>query len=232
LAKVELREKEPYKIEINTKFLDFGRDKYIFADEQRFSGNFTGTREDRVSFSIKAKYLHPFFQKRYLNAIRSNIDKAGSKGEVLFEQMLITDNLNRENIFIVDQQITETSLNRRRMDLLALKQVRGNQYCFQLIEVKLGNNKELKKDVGLQLNQYLEHINANFEDWKQCYEKNYQQVKMTGIFEKPSHTEIKIINNTKGEVVVCGYSGVGEEYLDELRATYPLINVKQFKFNL
>jgi hypothetical protein len=232
LAKIVLRKNQPYEIVINTKFLNYGKHDYVFVKEERFNGNPSGKTKSRVSFNLTASHLHPFFQKKYLKKICRNIDKAGSKGEVMFEQMLITDNLNREDIFIIDQQITETSLKRKRMDLLALKQVSKNKYHFLLIEVKLGNNKELRKDVGVQLNQYLKHINANFSDWKQCYEKNYQQIRETRIFKKPDHEKIEIVNKTIGKVVVCGYSGVGKEYLKDLGKSYPEINVKQFKFSL
>lgn len=234
LAKVKFKKDKPYKIEINTKFLNYDKHRYIFEKEKRFSGNCSGKRKDRVSFEVSASNLHPFFQKKYLKAICRNIDKAGSRGELMFEQMLITDNINREDVFIIDRQITETSLKRKRMDLLALKQVsaNNNKYHFLLIEVKLGNNKELREDVGVQLNQYLKHININFNDWKQCYEKNYKQVKKTKIFKDPDYEEIEIVNKTKGEVIVCGYSGVGKEYLEVLQRTYPNIESKQFKFEL
>ena len=170
--------------------------------------------------------------KKYLKGICQNINKVSSSGELMFEQMLITDNLNREDVFFIDRQITETSLNKKRMDLLALKRTSNNKYHFLLIEVKLGNNQELREDVGVQLNQYLKHINNNFDAWKQCYEKNYQQVKETNIFKKPDFKKIEIVNKTKGEVAVCGYSGVGKEYLENLKRTYPKIKVKQFEFYL
>ena len=232
LAKVEFCTGLPYKILINTKFLDFGKDGYILKKENRFFGNPSAKGEGYVSFKVSAHHLHPFFQKKYLKGICQNINKVSSSGELMFEQMLITDNLNREDVFFIDRQITETSLNKKRMDLLALKRTSNNKYHFLLIEVKLGNNQELREDVGVQLNQYLKHINSNFDAWKQCYEKNYQQVKETNIFKKPDFKKIEIVNKTKGEVAVCGYSGVGKEYLENLKRTYPKIKVKQFKFYL
>lgn len=41
------------------------------------------------------------------------------------EQMLITDNLEGEEIILIDRQITDSNLNRRRIDLLGLKQAKN-----------------------------------------------------------------------------------------------------------
>ena len=40
-----------------------------------------------------------------------------------FEHILITDNLGRNDLIIIDRQVTETALKGKRIDLLALKQV-------------------------------------------------------------------------------------------------------------
>lgn len=64
--------------------------------------------------------------------------------------MLITDNLDRDELILIDRQVPDTKLN-RRMDLLALKQTQGSQYRFLVLEVKMGNNPELKDKVANQV---------------------------------------------------------------------------------
>lgn len=222
LAKVNIR-KGVYKISIHKKFATDD----VFAADERFYRKGKKSR-DYLIFSVNPDLLHPFFQKKHLDRFCSNVKEVNYGEEIAFEQKLITDNLEREEIFIIDRQVTETSLKRKRMDLLALEQMQGNEYRFLAIEVKLGNNRELRKDVGVQLQGYVNHINSHFDDWKLCYKKNYKQIKQTRIFDKPSFESIEIINDTKGLVAVGGYSGIGKKSIEELEHSYPDINVKQF----
>lgn len=224
LAKIELRN-TPYKISINKKF-----SSGVYEKDSRF-GKCTD-KNDYQCFSIDANLLHAFLQNKYMKRLFSNIKEVNSGAEVTFEQMLITDNIEREDFFIIDRQISETTLKRKRLDLLAIKQNKDNKYHFVVLEVKLGNNKELKKEVGKQLDSYKKHIDQHFHEWKDCYEKNYQQMKKTNIFEKPHFEKIEIENKTEGIVVVGGYSGLGETSIKELKKKYPGINVKLFKNQL
>lgn len=43
---------------------------------------------------------------------------------------------------------------------------------FCIIEVKLGNNPELRGDVITQIKGYISRISENFKDYKKCYELN------------------------------------------------------------
>lgn len=220
LAKVNLK-KLTYAVSINRKFA-----ADIHSGDKRFASPVC--EGDYCVFSLSPELLHPFFQAKYLKKLCSNIQKVNAGAEVTFEQMLITDNLDNDRIFIIDRQITETALKRKRVDLLALSQVEGNQYRFLVIEVKLGNNPELKRDVGEQLKSYIGHINAHFKEWKDCYERNYLQVKETGIFDRPLFRNVEILEGAKGLVVVGGYSGIGRKSIDELKKSYPEIEVKSF----
>ena len=122
---------------------------------------FNGTRADAPEFFVSRKqegaYVevtlnaeeHPrrFMQKRHIDQFCGRIKQVNYGEEIVFEQALITDNLGRQDLIIIDRQVTDSALYRRRMDLLALRQLEpeSNQYGFLVIEVKLGNNPELKK---------------------------------------------------------------------------------------
>lgn len=218
LAKVTIRAQD-YKISIHKKFAN-----HIFDNDRRFTKKPNG---DYCLFLISSALLHPFFQKKYLDKLCSNIKEVRHREEIVLEQMVITDNLERDDIFIIDRQVTEPGWD-KRIDLLALKQTNGNKYHFLVIEVKLGNSSDLKTKVGSQLQGYIDHINQNFADWKKCYEENYRQIKQTNIFAKPSFTSIDIDNNTEGLVVVSGYSGIGKANIETLKTHYTNIQVKQF----
>jgi len=225
LAKVCF-EGEHYKISIHNKFIE-----NVFDGDRRFNPEkFEGA--SYVSYILEPKLLPAFFQTKHLKKIYSNISKVNYGEEVAFEQILITDNLNRQDFFIIDRQITETSLRRKRLDLLALKQVDKNKYHFLVIEIKLGNNPELEKDVGEQLRGYLKHIEGNFGSWKKCYEENYRQIKKTGIFDIPEYPEIDIVNNTQGVVVVGGYFNKAKKSIKKLEELYTDITVKHMEQRL
>ena len=147
--------------------------------------------------------------------------------EINFEQMLITDNLNREGFIFIDRQVTDSRI-RKRLDLLGLKQAEGNQYKFVVAEVKLGNNKELKNDVALQLKGYVSHIQENFKDYKKCYETQFEQKQELGLFEELKFDEIEIINPVEGLVVVGGYSGLAKQQIKILKKSHPDIEVIHF----
>ena len=161
----------------------------------------------------------------------SKIKKTGYSEELTFEQMLITDNLEREEIIIIDRQVTDTKLH-RRMDLLALKQVKDNQYNFLVLEVKMGNNPELKSKVAEQVKTYVNHIKEYFQNYKKCYEKQYAQKKELGLFQTPQWDSISIIPDVHGSIVVGGYSGIAKEQITELKEKHPHLHVIEFRYLL
>ena len=228
LAKIKFI-KDCYGISIHEKFVGHDDDE-IFKDDDRFfrqgkpMGNY-------LVYSVTSKLLHPFLQVKYLRRLSSNIKNVNYGEEITFEQMMITDNMERDDWFIIDRQVTEASFQ-KRMDLLALKQIRENKFQFIVIEVKLGNNSDLEGKVVDQLTHYAEHINDNFDNWKQSYEKYYCQIKQTGIFNSPSFESVEIIKDVKGMVVVAGYSGIARKKIESLKSKYPDIEVKQFSHRL
>ena len=219
LAKVEPKKGNYYKVSINAKFFDNTK-----ADD----ASFYTSKRDSENIILSSKQLHRFFQRKHLTEFASRIKKVHNGEEIDFEQSLITDNLNKEKIIIIDRQVTDTILQRKRLDLLGLKQIEGNQYQFLVMEVKLGNNPELKSKVASQLDGYVKHIDANFSDYKKCYEKHFEQKRELGLIKKPAISNINIVKSVEGIILVGGYSGIAIKQINELKSTYPHLDVKQF----
>ena len=146
--------------------------------------------------------------------------------ETTFEQMIMTDNINRQDLIIIDRQVVDKK-NRTKMDLLALKQKNNKDYQFCIIEVKLGNNSELRGSVAPQLKGYIDRISNNFNDYKKCYELNFSQKQYLGLFS--SNFKINIIPDVLGVVVVLGYSGIAKNNIQKLKKIDPTIGIIQLK---
>jgi hypothetical protein len=142
----------------------------------------------------------------------------------------MTDNLGREDIIIIDRQITDSELKGKRLDLLALKQLNGSKYHFQLLEVKLGKNNELKGEVNNQLDCYLRHIKAYFNSYKECYERHLLQKVELGLLSKPE--KVEIVEPVEGMILVGSYSGIAQNSINDLQAANPNIAIKHFKYAL
>lgn len=226
LAKVEFLD-HGYKITIHSKFVNDASGALIFAKDSRFEA--PKTRKDYKEFVVERKAIHPFFQKKYLDKLCSNISIVNNGEEITFEQLLITDNSNREDFIIIDRQVTDHILAGKRMDLLALKKLNDNEYNFVVLEVKLGNNKELGGQVASQLRFYVDHIEANFQTWKESYEETYSQMRKAGLFGGTFNRTIKICEPVQGVVVVGGYSGIADKYIANLQIVNPGLSVKQFR---
>lgn len=219
LAKVTFK-KDCYEISINRKFTNG-----VFNDDNRFKAT-QRTKDYSVFRILEPKQLPAFFQRKHLNRLCSNIKKVNYGEEIVFEQMLITDNRDRDDLIIIDRQITETSLKKKRLDLLALRRITDGEYGFLVIEVKLGNNKELKGDVVEQLHSYIDHIKSeeSFSQWKECYEKVYSQMKELGLLQGPDCLEIS--RNIQGIVLVGQYSGLAKENIERLRQSHPELQIR------
>ncbi len=218
-------QKEGYKITIHEKFTE-----NVFKKEDRFSKIIHEAKLDNgyYNYYVSPDLLHPFLQSEHLKKIAARVKKVNYGEEIAFEQALITDNLNREEYMIIDRQVTEPGLG-HRMDLLGLRQVHNNNYALEVVEVKLGNNIELKESVARQLSTYLKHIKDNFDEWKESYENTYKQLKQTNIFAEPVYDEINITPELDGRIIVIGYSGIADVYIKKLKQKNPKINVQQIK---
>ena len=228
LAKVEFNKGNSYKIKINEKFFsktDAAQDKRFFKTKKRKGAYF--------EIGLDNKLLHPFFQKKYINQFFSNIREVNNGEEITLEQAIIADNLEREKIIIIDRQIEDKVL-KKRMDLLALYQVEKNknEYNFCVIEVKLGNNPELKDEVAGQLAGYVSYIDKNFNDYKDCYEKQYEQKRELNLFSVPKYKSIKIVQPVTGLIAVVGYSGIAKGRIAQLKSNHSGLDVKSFSYLL
>jgi hypothetical protein len=218
LAKVEFCKDNNYRVIINNKFFDKNLVQNIKCEYKEKKGY--------IEIVLGEKLLHPFFQKKNITKIISNIRKVNYSEELTREQAIITDNLNRDEIVFIDRQVMGGSFP-GRLDLLALQQVEENKYCFLVIEVKLGKNPELNNDVAKQLKKYIDYIDKNFDGFKTCYEKNYEQKKELGLFNIPNYSTIEIVKPVKGMVVVAGYSGIANNQIAQLKKNFPTLDVKQ-----
>lgn len=221
--------------------VNFNKGYYAICINKKFArGVFDKSKEfwtcksvgDYCIFIVKEpRKLKSFFQKKHLDRMSRNIKKVNYGEEIAFEQMLITDNRDREDLIIIDRQVTETALKGKRIDLLALKRSENGKFMFLVIEVKLGNNNELQGKVAEQLQSYINHIKRKdiFLNWKRCYEKVYEQMKGLGFFDR-GPVSLEINENIKGLVLVGKYSGMAQEKIILLRKKYkdldiePLVN--------
>ncbi|MCI0611528.1 hypothetical protein L0244_00920 [bacterium] len=213
-----------YEISIHKKFYPNSINKDV---------RFSSVSSDKYNLIATQSNLIPaLFQKKYLKEILANIKNINFSEELTFEQMLITDNQRREDLIIIDRQITDTKLQRKRMDLLALRQLDGSRYSFLVLEVKMGNNPELKSKVAEQVNDYILHIRKHFAEYSYCYEKQYQQKKKLGLITIPPWESINIVPEVDGLIVVGGYSGIAEEQIRILKEKFPDIQVRNFAHRL
>ena len=229
LAKISFKLPDQYKIDIHNKFFKgTNADNPDFFDAKTVSQYYTS-----LILSPKKPPLR-FLQKKHINQFCSKIKKENHGEEIDFEQALITDNLERDDLIIIDRQITDKALSRKRMDLLVLKQTKAKsiKYHFLVIEVKLGNNPELKNDVAMQVDTYVKHIERHFNDYKKCYEMQFKQKKTLGLLNAHSFDSIEIEKPTKGLVVVGGYSKIAHGSISTLKATFPKLEIKQFEYKL
>lgn len=196
--------KNDYKVSINEKFVN--RKMYV-----RFKGRNVG---DYIFFVIPAKKLPFFFSVVNLRSLSQKVKDVNYQEEIAFEQMLMTDNVGRNDFVIIDRQVVDHS-SREKIDLLGLKRVDGDNFQFCVLEVKLGNNKELKDAVSGQLKRYVKRIEDHFEEYKRCYEKNFEQKLRLGLIE--GIEKVCIVPVVLGIIVVGGYGGLAEASIRELR---------------
>jgi hypothetical protein len=210
--------KNLYKIKVHNKF---GLEKAAAKDPlKRFSAYEFIEEGDYVSVLVDRELIYAFLQKKVLNYLMSEIKVINNGEEISFEQSLITDNLNRPEYIIIDRQVGGGGMS-GILDLLALRQTSTGKYHLEAVEVKLGNNKELRKDVFEQIDRYVKAIVENFQAFKLCYEKNYAQKKALGLFPKDWIDSIEILENVTGKIVVGSYYQIGGKYKDELQTNFP-----------
>lgn len=155
LAKISFKEPNECKVEIHKKFFTGTK-----ADDPKYFEKKTVSEKYVSLFLSPDKPPLRFLQKKHLDEFCIRVKQVNYGEEIVFEQAIITDNIGRNDLIIIDRQVTDKKLKRRRLDLLALEQIRSgvNEYRFLVVEVKLGNNSELKNKVVTQLDGYVDHI--------------------------------------------------------------------------
>lgn len=216
LAMVRPNKNGTYTVFIHEKFAK-GED--LLKKLQQYSIN-VRNRGQYVVFNIKPRNFHQFFQKSNIDRLSSKIRAEHPGEEIIFEQVLITDNPPSEKFIIIDRQVADR-VNKAKIDLLVLKRDSTEKpFHFLVIEVKLGRNPELRGKVGRQLNEYVHHIRKYIEDYVDCYKENYCRKKELGLLSPDLPDKIEIDKNketVEGLVVVCGYSGLAEQNIKHLR---------------
>lgn len=219
LGKISYRKsKKLYEIKIHRKFVEG-----IGSAIKRFK--YTKEKE-YFSFTLEGKQIHPLFSTKNLLLMGQKVKEVQFQEEIVFEQMLLTDNADRDDLIIIDRQVVDRNSS-TKMDLLALKRNDAGNYRFCVLEVKLGNNSELKGKVFAQLSGYMERITKSFPVYKECYEKNVSQKQELGLL--PGNVKVNIVEGVLGFVVVGGYSGLAEQSIKELKAKHPDIKVIPIK---
>lgn len=220
LAKAMLNKNGTYSVEIHEEFAK--EDGSIFEKLERHSQSVRKSGK-YMRFTVHPANLRRFFQRNNLDSLSSKIRGVHSGEEIVFEQALITDNPPSSKFIIIDRQVAD-HVSPAQMDLLALRRDSEDKpFHFQIIEVKLGRNKELFEDVGEQLNSYVERVRKYITAYARCYETNYRQKKELGLFNPfdpnlPDQIEIERDATTvEGLVIVCGYSKLGEKAIKNLK---------------
>jgi hypothetical protein len=208
-----------YKVKVHKKFelkKALKKDKFKRFSDYEFGeeGQFYDTAR------VEPKLIYAFLQKEVLKALMSSIKCVNNGEEIGFEQSLMTDNFYRSEYIIIDRQVGGGGMP-GMLDLLALKQVNPGKYQFEAVEVKLGNNVELRKDVFGQIDRYVKAIVNNLESFKSCYERNYAQKKALGLFPSDWADSIEITDKVEGKIIVGSYYGIGVEYIKDLYKNFP-----------
>ena len=218
LAKVD-KDSRGYKVEIHEKFADQPAIEKLVKSDPRTRNIAYKKIGKYVQLRVPPENLHLFFQKKNLELLEGNIKEINHGEEIAFEQVLITDNLGRKDLIIIDRQVAEKR-GQGQIDLLALyRNSNGSlyHYHFLVIEVKLGHNPELSGKVGEQIASYINRISENISAYVECYKKNYQQKKELGLFPEGWPSNIEIEKKVEGLIVVGGYSIEGEKQIKNLK---------------
>jgi hypothetical protein len=204
-----------YNIRIHHKFID-----------ERIKERFKPQEGIYLNFILPKEQLHPLFSQSNLASMSHKVKKINFQEEIIFEQMIMTDNVDRKDFIIIDRQILDKTA-KTKMDLLALVKQADSNYQFCVVEVKLGNNPELKGGVINQLKGYINRIERNFEAYRECYELNFRQKQELGLFDR--NLNINIIPEVLGIVVVLGYSGLAQKSIAKMKEKDPSIKILHLK---
>jgi len=98
IGKIEYKfRKKQYLITIHHKFINDGI-VVRFGDDRTKNEAMSGSGfKERITFRINRDKLHPFFSSQNLTLMSNRVKKVNFQEELIFEQMLMTDNINRKD---------------------------------------------------------------------------------------------------------------------------------------
>jgi len=225
LAKVSFAPEEKYIVEMHSKFVP-----EEIKNDPTFNNKFkivTDKETEKVySFNIEQCELRKLLQKKYIEKIESKITQVNYKEELEFQHFVMEENIFNEEYCLIDIQITDESAAQKRIDMIGLKHLEKNKYIMVIMEVKLGNNKELEDAVYYQVKGYSEHVKKYFKCYKETYEKQYNQLKQLGLI-CGHDSETIIIEDEIDEMILVGrYIAKAKKQIGELIIHHPDIKDK------
>jgi hypothetical protein len=204
-----------YEIKIHHKFVDDEMKKMFRHREQR----------RYLIFMIPQKQLRTFFSNRYLNKMCQKIREIYFQEEVTFEQMIMTDNVNREDFIIIDRQVVKS---RMRIDLLALVKKEGADYQFCVIEVspfgenhqEQGRQSVLTRRHQVRLDHLLRQLQLSTR--QQVYSHPHPRAQMRGKLHLAliPYQCLSISNNMVRQVSMLLYQGPKRRLHQDLSICY------------
>ena len=229
LATVAFRPSGVYRIEFQAEFLKHT----AFQDS-----------DPRVTLTARGQYpyqdcdskmAHVLLQRRNVGQLISAIRKVNSGEEITYEQFIMADTPPSPKFVIIDRQVTDTSLKRRRMDLLALRRLESGRYGFVVLEIKLGKNTELSGKVADQLQFYVDHLGSGevVQAYAECYEEAYRQKRLLGLLPNTMPDDITIDSSAvEGLIISCGYARKARAHRMALVSEHPDLRVVQMDNDL
>ena len=133
----------PYQVKFTSVFLEqalpveSGQERVVVAGL-----NARITTSATCLDNLTAKQVKKVLDKKLIKEIMAAIRWRDYGGEITFEQLLMTQNPPTPEFMVIDRQVSDTKLKRKRMDVLAIRRIgkAGNRYRFCVIEINLGWN--------------------------------------------------------------------------------------------
>lgn len=158
---------------------------------------------------LTAKQLKRVLSEKVIKRLMAAIRWRDYGQEIAFEQLLMAQNPPTPELIVIDRQVSDTAMGRKRMDVLALRQIEEgeNRYRFCVVEIKLGSNAELDGRVVGQLERYLGHLVGDvLEDYRVSYERMYGQLVGIGMLPGENLFDgIQIDTERVDGMIVVGY---------------------------
>lgn len=206
-----------YRVEIASRFCGASNSSSIFnvapdGLTQKGGGG-------RAWFKVPASRstVWEFFKQANLRKLCNAVRATDFSEELAIEQLIIAENRRRPDYIIVDRQVQDTESGGKEADLLALRRVEGVRYSIDVIEIKLADNKEVDAQVIGQIAGYRDYVEAHFDDYKRCYERQYRQRHELGLLGKALPSAVEIERPVRGRIIVTGFRGNTRRCIECLR---------------